>query len=93
MEIPVSTCQLGAQHSPNGAGNVWNPSAFTEKGKQADDQRQPVGLQTQVRQREGEGGAREMRQTVLAAGRHGSFEGSEPEFWDVRQKQCGQCFG
>lgn len=26
------------------------------------------------------GGAREMRRTVLAAGRHGSFKGSEPEF-------------
>lgn len=55
MEIPVSACQLGARRSPNSAGNVWNPSAFTEKGKQADDQRQPVGLQTQVRQGEGGG--------------------------------------
>lgn len=45
------------------------------------------------RRREGERGAREMRQTVLAGGRHGSFRGSEPEFWDVTQKQCGQCFG
>lgn len=42
MEIPVSACQLGAQHSPNRAGNVWNPSAFNETGKQANDQRQPV---------------------------------------------------
>lgn len=38
--------KLVARHSLNRAGNMWNPCAFTEKGKQADDQRQLVGLQT-----------------------------------------------
>ncbi len=61
MEIPVSACQLGAQRSPNCAVSVWNPSAFNEKRKQADNQRQPVGLQTKVRQGEGGRGPREMR--------------------------------
>lgn len=51
MDMPVSACQLEAWHSPNTTGNAWNPSAFTG-GKQADHQRQPVGLQTQVRQGE-----------------------------------------
>lgn len=44
-------------------GNVWNPSAFNEKGKQASDQRQPVTDTGQTGR-----GAREMRRTVLAAG-------------------------
>lgn len=48
--MPVSARQLEAWHPPNVTGNVWNPIAFTE-GKQAEKQRQPVGLQTQVRQR------------------------------------------
>lgn len=43
--MPVSARQLEAWHPPNVTGNVWNPIAFTE-GKQADKQRQPVGLQT-----------------------------------------------
>lgn len=90
MEIPVSACQLGARRSPNRAGNVWNPSAFSEKSKQANDQRQPV---TDTGQTGGDGVGGEMRWTVLAAGRHGSFKGSEPEFWDVRQRRCGQCLG
>ena len=56
---------------------MWNPSALTEKGKQTDDQRQPVGFQAQVRQGGGGGGreggeggrgAWEMRRTALAAG-------------------------
>lgn len=66
---------------------MWNPSTFNKKRKQADDQRQPFGVQTQVRQRhdgrEGSG-ACEMRRTAWAGGRHGSFSGSEPEFCDVR---------
>lgn len=46
------------------------------------------------RGRVAERGACEMRQiVVLAGGRHGSFRGSEPEFWDVTQKQRGHCFG
>lgn len=97
MEIPVCACQLGAQQSPKRAGNVWNPSAFTEKGKQASDQRQP-GWLTDTGQTGGCGGgrvmhAREMRRTVLAAGRHRSFKGREPGIWDVRQRRFGQCFG
>lgn len=68
---------------------MWNPSAFIEKGKQADDQRQPV--QTHRQGRGEEGGAHKTRQTVLAAGRHerGRCRGREPGFWDVRQKLCG----
>lgn len=96
MEIPVSTCQLGARHSPNRAGNVWNPSAFIEKGKQANDQRQPVGSQTQVRRgreaRAGERGVYEMRQTVLAARGHRSYKGSELQFGGTGQKHCGPWF-
>ena len=61
LEIPISACQLGARDRPNRAGDVWNPSAFTGKGKQAGDQRQLVGLQTQVRQGEGGGGGGRQR--------------------------------
>ena len=62
-EKPVTTCQLGAWHSPIRAGNVRNPSAFTEKGKQADHQ--TTGWLTDTGQtgggREVEWGAHEMR--------------------------------
>lgn len=76
MDMPVSACQLEAWHSPNTTGNAWNPSAFTG-GKQADNQRQPVGLQTQVRRGERgmevQTGGNEMRRGVFGGRKRWRF--------------------
>lgn len=42
------------------------------------------------RGREGGRGRLEVSQIVWAVG---SFKGNVPEFWDVRQRRHGQCFG
>lgn len=58
------------------------------EGKQAGDQRRPVGLQTQLRQ--GESGNREGEG---CPSHKGECIWTQPMFWDVRQRQFGQCFG
>lgn len=65
---------------------MWNPNAFTE-GKQADGQRQLIGLQTQVRQ----GGEREgwrQRLVPMKLGRVHLAAGT-----NVSYRAASQCFG
>lgn len=91
--MPVSARQLKAWHPPNVTGNVWNPIAFTQS-KQAKKQRQPVGLQTQVRQRgrkRGNDGGTDWRPIPLKL-RRGLFGGRKlsccsAEGWSWSQHQ------